>query len=270
MATGQLSPKTLSAAAEIASGLEYTGERLVPGRAGEGLFREHEERYVFAAQYVAGKDVVDVACGAGVGTSLLLHAGAHSILGLDIDPATVAYAKERYRDCRFAECDATSLCLPDQSIDVVVSFETLEHLHEQDKFLKECWRVLRAGGRFICSTPNLAISRWSARNPHHVREFYAEEFSDLVGSVFPCLELFAQRNRMLPFYAARKLIRRRLDELGYTGSVDRVLRLRSQPEMFRTEFVNDVSRFRTSIVAYKRGIFREPIFLIAVAQKTPA
>jgi len=269
MTTGQLSPKTSSAAAEIAPDLEYTGERLVPGKIGEVLFREHEERYVFAAQYVAGKDVIDVACGAGIGTSLLLHAGAHSVLGLDIDQDAIAYAKARYRDCRFAECDARSLCLPDESVDLVVSFETLEHLREQDKFLNECRRVLRPGGRFICSTPNLAISRWSAGNPHHVREFYPGEFSDLVGSVFPCLELFAQRNRMLPFYAARKFIRRRLDEFGYRGSIDRVLRLRSQSETFRSEFVNDASRVRRSIVAYKRGIFREPIFLIAVARNTP-
>src|SRR6267143_674405 len=103
--------------------LEFTGERIVPGKTGEALFREHEERYVFAGQHVSGKDVLDVACGTGVGTSFLRGAGARRVWGLDIDPDAIAFAKARYGDCEFAESDATDLCLPDSSIDVVVSFE---------------------------------------------------------------------------------------------------------------------------------------------------
>src|SRR5271169_2569473 len=139
---------------ELVPDLEHTGERLVPGKTGEALFREHEARYIFAARFVKGMRVLDVACGSGIGTQCLLQAGAHSCIGLDIDRAATDYARTRYKDCIFIRCDATSLCIADASVDVVVSFETIEHVKEQKAFLLECRRVLRPGGTLVCSTPN--------------------------------------------------------------------------------------------------------------------
>jgi 2-polyprenyl-3-methyl-5-hydroxy-6-metoxy-1,4-benzoquinol methylase len=248
--------------------LEFTGERIVPGKTVEALFREHEERYVFAGQYVCGKDVLDVACGSGVGTSLLHGAGARRVWGLDIDPNAIAFAKARYRECEFAECEATNLCLPDGSVDVVVSFETLEHLKDQRKFLLECRRVLRPGGVLVCSTPNLEISRWSASNPYHIRELNPREFQELLGGMFPSVELFGQRHRAYLPYALRKTILQALERLRLRGTVVRILRGKSAPESFRTQFVNDVSRLRESILAYRWNVLSRPTFLIAVARVT--
>lgn len=252
--------------AHVAPELEFTGERIVPGKTAEVLFHEHEERYIFAGQYVIGKDVLDVACGSGVGTSYLRRAGARSVTGLDIDSRSIAYARARYSDCQFMESDAMNLCLPDFSADVVVSFETLEHIKDPRRFLMECWRVLRPGGLLVCSTPNLEISRWSARNPYHLREMRPTEFEELVGSIFSSVQMYAQKERFLLSYAPRKTVRRTLGYLGLLENVESILGFGSKKESFPQEFARGVSA--PDVSPYKKKILRCPTFLITVAAKS--
>jgi len=259
----------MKAGVATAPKLEFTGERIVPGKTAESLFREHEERYVFAAQYVSGKDVLDVACGTGIGTSLLRGAGARKVWGIDIDPDTIAFARSNYKDCEFVQGEATALCLPDSSVDVVVSFETLEHVKNQQEFLVECCRILKPGGVLICSTPNRGISRWSAGNPFHVREMHPVEFRDLLGSVFASVELFAQKNRAYLLYVARTLTLRALERLRLKSSFKRLLGVGASANAFRAEFVNDTSALSRSIDPYCSSFLRQPTFLIAVAHKEP-
>jgi ubiquinone/menaquinone biosynthesis C-methylase UbiE len=247
--------------------MEFTGERIVPGSTAEALFREHEERYVFAGKFVAGKKVLDVACGTGIGTSFLHRAGAQQVWGLDIDPGAVAFAKSRYPDCQFAEGDATNICLPPNSMDIVVSFETLEHLQNQEQFLRACQRVLKPGGVLICSTPNLGVSRWSACNPYHVREFYPREFRELIRRVFSRVELFGQKDRQLLTYAPRKTIRRVLEKMRLISFFESNGPNSASKEPFRQEFLTDQSCSGEAISTYKQAFFKQPTFLIAVAYK---
>ena len=256
-----------SSAVEAAPNLEFTGERIVPGKTTEALFREHEERYVFAGQYVAGKDVLDVACGAGVGTSYLRQAGARSARGLDIDRAAVAYARARYPDCEFAECDATSLCLADESVDVVVSFETLEHLREQERFLKECRRVLRPGGIFLCSTPNRSVYRWQGANPFHTHELTADEFRCVVSSYFCSVRLFSQVEQIYPFYLVRLLASRTLDGLQLKGVARRAIAWGKAPQGVRQEFARNGHRGLREFGASTRWSFMRPVYLLALGRK---
>lgn len=269
MNTDQLAERSFKEVVEAASDLDFTGERIVPGKTAEALFREHEERYVFAGQYVPGKDVLDVACGTGIGTSFLRGAGARRVWGLDIAPDAISYAKVRYPECEFALSDATNLCLDDESVDVVISFETVEHVDNQIGFLMECRRVLKLGGVLICSTPNLEISRWSASNPFHTREFAPKEFLDLVKSAFPSAELFAQKSRSFLPYLSRKLILGVLEWLRLRRVIEGMLVYKRAPGRSRMEFVNDLSGLAESICRYTPNFLRQPTFLIAVAHKTP-
>src|SRR5580765_5463471 len=84
------------------------------------LWGEHRARYRFAAKWVVGKRVLDIACGAGFGLEMLLAAGAGAI-GMDVDYAPLRGGR------RQVQADATRLPLPDASVDVVASFETIEH-----------------------------------------------------------------------------------------------------------------------------------------------
>jgi len=134
------------------SDLEFTGERFVPGIAGE-IAHEHWHRYAFARRLGAGKRVLDVACGEGYGSALLAGV-AGSVTGIDIDAAAVAHARQRYAalaNVSFAEGSAATLPLPDASVDVVVSFETIEHLPraDQPRMLAEIARVLTEDGVLV-------------------------------------------------------------------------------------------------------------------------
>jgi len=256
-----------SASRESQRELEFTGERIVPGKTVEALFREHEERYIFAGRYVTGKDVLDIACGTGVGTSFLRRAGARSILGLDIAEDAVAYAKARYPACEFAQGDAMNLCLPSESVDVVVSFETLEHIQEQEKFLIECWRVLRPGGTLICSTPNKTVYRWQGTNPFHFRELTLPRFVDLVSTYFSQVKVFSQSDQIYPFFVVWRLVSRALDRLNLKQTIKGLVKRDAAGGELPEEFCE-----RDHILIHPTQLHRitwlkQPTYLIAVGQK---
>jgi len=178
--------------------LEFTGERFVPGIAGE-IAHEHWHRYAFARRYVVGKRVLDVACGEGYGSALLAGV-AGSVTGIDIDAGAVAHARQRYSalaNVGFAEGSAASLPLPDASADVVVSFETIEHLPrvDQPRMLAEIARVLTSDGVLVMSAPNPV--EYSAarnyRNPFHLHEPDRAELASLLDGAFPFQRWFRQR-----------------------------------------------------------------------------
>jgi ubiquinone/menaquinone biosynthesis C-methylase UbiE len=247
--------------------LPMTGERIHPSMAGEKVFREHEARYVFASKFVEGKRVLDVACGVGIGTQCLLRAGARTCVGLDVDQLAVAYAKTAYENCVFAQCDATSLCLADDAVDVVVSFETIEHLRDHAAFLRECKRVLRPGGILICSTPNRVLSRWGEPNPFHLQELELEEFNYVLGRSFPNITLYSQNNRFVLAYVGKKLVLKLLDRLDLMKPAKRLIRRNRGAATQGTEFGRSHKELNGEIQLRRPSRVRQPMFFIAVARK---
>jgi SAM-dependent methyltransferase len=145
---------------------------------------------------------LDVACGSGYG-SALLAARARRVVGVDLAPAAIAHARSRYaafRNLEFVAGDCTALPLGDASVDAVVSFETLEHIHGQQAFLDEVARVLTPEGLLILSCPNKLeyTDKLGARNEFHVRELYRDELAALVTPRFPHLAWYGQR---MSFYS---------------------------------------------------------------------
>ena len=121
-----------------ASPLAFTGERFVPGIQGE-MWLEHWHRYHFASRFAAGKRVADVACGEGYGSALLARQAA-SVVGVDVSPEAVGHARRAYEGVarlHFEQGSCTALPLETGSIDLFISFETIEHIHEQEAFLDE-------------------------------------------------------------------------------------------------------------------------------------
>lgn len=177
------------------SPLEFTGERFTLECVREMAY-EHWHRYAWAAELVAGRDVLDAACGEGYG-SHLLAARARSVTGLDIGEEAIAHARERY--CRdnlhFDHGDATSLPYEDDRFDVVVSFETLEHLEAQQTLLAEFRRVLRPRGFLVISSPDKKTysDDTGYDNPFHVRELYRDQLESLLGATFPAFRLHGQK-----------------------------------------------------------------------------
>jgi len=182
----------------MSADLEFTGERYVPGTAGE-IAHEHWHRYVFARAFVAGRRVLDVACGEGYGSAMLGEAALH-VTGVDIDARTLAYARATYAgrpNVEFIDGSAADLPLPDASVDVVVSFETVEHLNagDQPRMLAEFARVLRADGVLIVSSPNRPQYSEARNhvNPFHLHELDRDELARLVDPHFPAQRWHRQR-----------------------------------------------------------------------------
>lgn len=179
-----------------ADSLPFTGERFVPGTPGE-IWVEHWHRYHFAARWTAGKRVLDVACGEGYGSALLAR-GAASVTGIDVSEAAIAHARRAYADVEnleFARASCDRLPLGPASVDVAVSFETIEHIAEQDAFLDELARVLAPGGVLVLSCPNKR--EYSDERAHvnefHVKELYRDELAALVAARFPESDWYGQR-----------------------------------------------------------------------------
>jgi SAM-dependent methyltransferase len=178
--------------------MEFTGERVVPGKTPEAVYKEHIDRYIFAAGIARDRDVLDVACGTGYGADYLAAAGARKVVGADVSPDAVRYARDWFGQsarASFVCADAVVLPFADCSFDVVVSFETLEHIRAYRKFLAECRRVLREEGLLVCSTPNRRVfspNLGRPINPFHVKEFWPEEFRRLLNRFFRPVVLYGQ------------------------------------------------------------------------------
>jgi ubiquinone/menaquinone biosynthesis C-methylase UbiE len=180
----------------VSDDLPFTGERFVPGTHGE-IWIEHWHRYHFAARFAAGKRVLDVACGEGYGTAMLARVAAN-VTGVDISGEAVAHAKAAYAglaNASFVEASCTRIPLADASIDVAVSFETVEHIEAQEEFLRELARVLVPGGVLVISSPNKReyTDRRGFHNEFHVKELYREELERLVAPHFPEMAWYGQR-----------------------------------------------------------------------------
>ncbi|MCM2355686.1 MAG: class I SAM-dependent methyltransferase, partial [Arenimonas sp.] len=159
---------------------------------------EHWHRYALARALAPGRRVLDAACGEGYGSALMARAGA-TVLGVDLSGEAVAHARARYGDVpglRFETGDATALdALPDAGFDLVLSFETLEHVQAQEAMLDGFARLLAPGGLLLVSTPDKRVYTDLAGtvNPHHVRELYRDQFEALLAPRFPARRLFGQK-----------------------------------------------------------------------------
>jgi SAM-dependent methyltransferase len=177
---------------------DFTGERYLPGQGGAQIAYEHIHRYLFAAGLAHGQRVLDVACGSGYGAAIVAH-GARRVFALDLDMNTIVSAQNMWKkeNLFFLNADGTALPFRGGQTDVVIALEVLEHIEDQEGFIREIARVCAPDGIAIISTPNKAIYSDARhyRNPFHLHEFYRDEFLEFLSSCFSGVRLFDQQMR---------------------------------------------------------------------------
>ena len=157
---------------------------------------EHYHRYQLALALVKGRRVLDIASGEGYGSNLLASV-ATSVVGVDIDHGCVDYANARYGsdNLEYRQGDAASIPVQDASVDVVVSFETIEHHDKHQEMMAEIRRVLVPDGVLMLSSPDKKYYSDvpNFQNAYHVKELYFEEFKELVAQYFKHSRYYLQR-----------------------------------------------------------------------------
>jgi len=167
--------------------MQPTGERMIPGAFDPRTQLEHIHRYQLAFEYCRNKKVLDIACGEGYGSAMLANI-AENVIGIDIDETTIEHAANKYRsrNISFRSGTVDSIPVADDSMDVVVSFETLEHHDKHDEMIREIKRVLKKDGLLIMSTPDKKnySDKTGYKNPFHIKELYEHQFRELIQKFF--------------------------------------------------------------------------------------
>ncbi len=192
--------------------LALTGERTLPDVPAENYwYRRHLAVYEWIAERVAGKRVVDLACGEGYGTAVLGRRAAE-VVGVDANPEAHEHARRRYvaPNLRFERSLVEDYAEPR---DAIVFLQTIEHIHEPGALLEGF--AATAPVSYV-STPNrLTLAPAGADksdNPWHLREYTAAEYRELLEPHFARIDLYG-------LFHARKL---RLHELAIRAGWDRV------------------------------------------------
>lgn len=169
-------------------------ERLDP-HVTHGRWRvDHLARYRWAAQYTQGFRVLDAATGCGYGAALLRESGAREVIGIDRAVEAITWANERYVSPGVAFHQLELSCLTVERLgqfDVIVSFETLEHLLDPHAVVAVFRSLLAPGGQLLCSVPS-EYYRDNA-NPYHLSQFELSSFREMLAGHFPVVALWEQR-----------------------------------------------------------------------------
>lgn len=167
-----------------------TGERQIPSIPGtlENLDIKHTQRYKWASVFTHNKRVYDLACGTGYG-SLLLKASNY--IGFDNSLETVEYATKYYAtnsSITFSQADACAMPVTLEAADVIVSFETIEHLKDPEAFLSWC---ASHGKLLLISSP---IRSSFGQSHFHLFEYRLEQFDRVLNKYFSKVSMFIQKH----------------------------------------------------------------------------
>jgi 2-polyprenyl-3-methyl-5-hydroxy-6-metoxy-1,4-benzoquinol methylase len=164
---------------------------MMPIEADSNTFWEHVFRYEFACRHLANSQILDIASGEGYGTHALALK-PNDVIGIDISQEAVSHAIKKY-NLDFRVGNAESIPLPSNSMDAVVSYETIEHVPNPRDFINEVARVLKPGGKLFISTPNAnTYLAGTDSNPFHCSELTLKEFLALLDSNFTLQSIHGQ------------------------------------------------------------------------------
>jgi ubiquinone/menaquinone biosynthesis C-methylase UbiE len=237
---------------------------------------EHLHRYAIANDFVKNKVVLDIASGEGYG-SYILSKNASKVIGVDIDKETVFDAQKKYinNNLSFKVGSADKIPVDSNSIDVVVSFETIEHHDKHEEMFLEIKRVLKSDGILIMSSPDKKYYSDipGFQNKFHIKELYFDEFKNLVNNNFKFSNFLFQKafnfnsfisneelfNKMEVFFGDNSLLQKDALEPLYNIAIASNEKFISvSPSLFNGKNISDLQL--ENILIIKKAIFEDKIY----------
>jgi SAM-dependent methyltransferase len=170
-------------------------ERWVPGFSKPHTEKEHNSRYKWVAQFTKDTNVMDIACGSGGGSYIIAsQGGAAAVKACDVDDQAVKYASIRYGHphINFVQQNGEEMTLSDQ-FDIIISFETIEHMHHPEKFVQCVKKRMHSKSIFYVSTPVAQLPHKKIPdNIYHVHEWGFSEFHTFLSPHFHIDEIYLQ------------------------------------------------------------------------------
>lgn len=188
-----------------------TAERVSEEASDNFVFQRSLLAYHAAAERIAG-DALEIGTGSGYGIRVI---APHTRRFVTVDKHVPAPELLRLPNVEFRQAVVPPLDFPDEHFDCVISFQVIEHIRRDLDFVREVYRVLRPGGRFILTTPNAPMSL--TRNPWHVREYMPEQLQTLLGRKFSSVEplgIFGN-DKVMDYYEANRRSVRRIARLDF-------------------------------------------------------
>lgn len=169
-------------------------ERWVPNCVPEKVENEHLERYKYAYLHSQNKTVLDIAGGSGYGTFLLATKGnAKEVHSVDLDETAVKYGNLKYNHAVIKRELGNAIHYTKENYyDLVVSFETIEHLDDYKAFLNNIHKSLLKNGELIISTPIVLNTTTQNNNKYHTIEWSFLDFQNLLRERFEIKEIYVQ------------------------------------------------------------------------------
>ena len=160
------------------------------------LFLKHKYAYTIADKFInKDSNVLEIGCGEGYGTNFLARSGAH-IVALDVDKETIKNARLKYsqKNITFKKFDGYNISYPEQSFDVIISFQVIEHVEDVEKYLENIKKLLKPNGIFLITTPSRTYRLAENQKPfniYHIREYNAKTLCSDISKVFDKFHIFS-------------------------------------------------------------------------------
>ncbi|MBK8540581.1 MAG: class I SAM-dependent methyltransferase [Ardenticatenia bacterium] len=175
------------------------GYQDIDGMAHLSLYERFAHRLLTFADLPLDGDatVLDCACGSGYGSAFLRQTLKCRVQGVDVDHSTIAYAQKRYSQYHphliFSQGDAADLGLfRSDSVQAIVSIETIEHVLDDVAAIVEFRRVLAQGGALFITTPDSTERPGTLISDFHTREYTYSEFCSLLRDYFSEVEIVSE------------------------------------------------------------------------------
>jgi SAM-dependent methyltransferase len=160
------------------------------------------QAYHLAKPYIKG-DLLELGCGEGRGIGVIGPL-ADSYSAIDKIKPIVEHLATQYPDYEFIDGHFPPMPYEDNRFDTIVTFQVIEHIQDDQLFLKEIHRILKPGGKALITTPNIKMTL--TRNPWHIREYTADELNGHCKKYFEHVEMkgVAGNEKVMTYYERNK------------------------------------------------------------------